>query len=57
VEVLPGRLSWVSASYVPRPDGLTYYFSIEQELVYSKVNYETGPLHIGHCAAYIAKLH
>jgi cell division cycle 14 len=53
IEIKPGRLYLTSVQRVPVATPTTFYFSIDQELVYEPFFADFGPLHLGHTYRYI----
>ena len=56
IEVVPGRLSWVSLSSLPSSHASRHFFTIDSELVYWNFFLDFGPLNLGHVFRYSAML-
>ena len=47
VEIIPGKLYWISDKSPPKNQSSSYYFCIDNELVYQPFCSDFGPLNIG----------
>ena len=47
IEIIPGRLYWYCNKYPPRNQPNSYFFNIDEILVYEPFNYDFGPLNLG----------
>jgi len=52
IEIMPGRLYWTSLSGTPAPSEQTFFFSIDQMLVYEPFFADFGPLNMGQTYRY-----
>jgi cell division cycle 14 len=52
IEVEPGRLFWTSLAGTPAPSDKTFYFSVDQMLVYEPFFADFGPLNLGQTYRY-----
>ena len=47
IEIIPNKLYWISDKIPPRNQENSYYFSIDNELIYQSFCSDFGPLNIG----------
>jgi cell division cycle 14 len=52
IEIDPGRLFWTSLAGTPAPSEQTFYFSVDQMLVYEPFFADFGPLNLGQTFRY-----
>jgi len=47
IEIIPGRLYWISDKTPPKSKSQAFYFCIDNDLVYEPYNADFGPLDLG----------
>lgn len=56
VEIIPGRLYWISDSICPSGLEDSFYFCVDNDLTYTPYNKDFGPLHIGNIFKYCVEV-
>ena len=56
VIIIPNRLHWISSPQPPRNKPKSYFFTIDEDLVYEAFNKDFGPLNLGMTYKYCHEL-